>query len=132
VECDCPYAMIMAGATLFVGGEDKVAAVDSATGEVLWQASVDGQACALAVLEGSLFVSTDRGVIHSFGGGESGVPKRIAQERIANPYPKDELTMRYADAAEYIASQVSPAKGYCVILDCGEAGWPTNWRSERI
>jgi outer membrane protein assembly factor BamB len=120
VECDYPYAMIMAGPTLFVGGEDKVAAVDSVTGQVLWQASVDGKACGLAVLEGSLYVSTDRGVIHSFRNGESGRLERIAQERIANPYPKDGRTTRHAAAAEYIASQVSQAKGYCVILDCGE------------
>jgi len=120
VPCDCPYAMIMAGATLVVGGDDKVVAIDTATGDVLWCASVRGKACGLSVLDGCLYVSTDRGVIHCFRSGGGREPKRMVDERVANPYPKDALTSRYEAAAEYIASHVSAAKGYCLVLDCGE------------
>ena len=43
-RCDYPYAMIMAGDALFVGGEDKIAAIEASTGKVIWEAPVDGKA----------------------------------------------------------------------------------------
>jgi len=120
VECDCPHAMIMAGETLFVGGQDKVAAISSATGDLLWSAPVRGQACGLAVVQGGFYVSTDSGSIHCFRNGREGKRERVAPELDANPYPRDELTDRYTEAADYVAAQISPVKGYCLVLDCGE------------
>ena len=66
---DCPHDLILAGATLFAGGDDRVAAFDAATGKMLWSVSVTGKAHGLAVANGRLFVSTDRGTIHCFGSG---------------------------------------------------------------
>ena len=64
---DCPHDLILAGKTLFAGGDDRVAAFDTTTGGMLWSAAVTGKAHGLAVANGRLFVSTDRGTIHSFG-----------------------------------------------------------------
>ncbi|HNT16115.1 MAG TPA: PQQ-binding-like beta-propeller repeat protein [Verrucomicrobiota bacterium] len=61
-----PYTLIMAGPTLFAGGDDEVAAFDSATGNKLWSSPVSGRAYGLAVASGRLFVSTDTGYIYSF------------------------------------------------------------------
>ena len=63
------YSLIMAGDTLFAGGDDEVAAFDSVTGTKMWTAPVNGRACGLAVANGYLFVSTDLGSIHIFGDG---------------------------------------------------------------
>ncbi len=63
---DCPHDLILAGGTLFAGGDDRVIAFDTATGKLLWSASVTGKAHGLAVANGRLFVSTDRGTIHCF------------------------------------------------------------------
>jgi hypothetical protein len=60
---DCPLTLILAGDTLFAGGEGKVAAYEVATGEETWTASVEGRAYGLAAAGGSLFVSTDLGRI---------------------------------------------------------------------
>jgi len=60
------YSLIMAGNTLYAGGDDEVAAFNSATGEKIWSAPVNGRACGLAVANGSLYVSTDLGSIHCF------------------------------------------------------------------
>ncbi len=62
----CPFAMIEAGNHLFVGGDREVQALDAATGKSVWNASVDGKALGLAVANGALYVSTDRGSIHCF------------------------------------------------------------------
>ncbi len=56
----------MAGDTLFAGGSDQVFAYSTADGKELWSATVTGNAHGLAVANGRLFVSTDRGIIHCF------------------------------------------------------------------
>ncbi len=67
VASDCPLELILAGKTLFAGGEDKVAAYEAATGREIWTESVEGRAYGLAVAQGCLFVSTDLGHIICFG-----------------------------------------------------------------
>jgi outer membrane protein assembly factor BamB len=61
-----PYELILAGSTLFAGGDGNVAAFDAQTGADVWSAPVDGRAYGLAVANEMVFVSTDRGVIHAF------------------------------------------------------------------
>jgi outer membrane protein assembly factor BamB len=60
------YGLILAGDTIFAGGEDEVAALSTTDGSVLWSASVNGRVHGLAVANGSLFVSTNQGAIYSF------------------------------------------------------------------
>jgi len=66
VPCNCPYELILAGQTLFAGGEGQVVAHDLRTGNELWKASVAGRAYGLAVSDGKLLVSTDLGRIVCF------------------------------------------------------------------
>ena len=66
VPSDCPLELILAGETLFAGGEDQVAAYDVIDGREVWTASVEGRAYGLAVAEGRLLVSTDLGNIICF------------------------------------------------------------------
>lgn len=66
VASDCPLELILAGQTLFAGGEDKVAAYETATGREIWTDSVEGRAYGLGVAQGHLFVSTDLGRIVCF------------------------------------------------------------------
>jgi len=58
--------LILAGQTLFAGGEGQVVAHDLRTGNELWKASVAGRAYGLAVSDGKLLVSTDLGRIVCF------------------------------------------------------------------
>jgi len=65
--CEHPYSLILAGDTLFAGGEDEVAAFSTSDGELRWRGKVTGRAYGLAAANGRLFVSTDKGAIHCFG-----------------------------------------------------------------
>ena len=65
-SADYPYDLILAGETLFAGGDDRVAAFDAVSGKQRWSVPVAGKAHGLAVANGRLFVSTDRGTIHCF------------------------------------------------------------------
>jgi len=58
--------MILAGNTLYAGGDDKVAAFDISDGSLIWNSSVTGKALGLAVAGGKLYVSTDRGLLYAF------------------------------------------------------------------
>ncbi len=63
---DCPHDLILAGNTLFAGGDDRVVAFDAASGKELGSVPVTGRAYGLVAANGRLFASTDRGTIHCF------------------------------------------------------------------
>ncbi len=65
-ESAIPVGFVLAGEALFVGGEDHVRALSAKTGRALWEAPVEGKAYGLAVANGRLYVSTDRGLIYCF------------------------------------------------------------------
>jgi outer membrane protein assembly factor BamB len=70
VACGEPNALILAGDTLFAGGDGGVAAYRAADGRRAWSAPVHGRAVSLVFANGRLFVSTDTGAIHCFVGAE--------------------------------------------------------------
>ncbi len=59
-------ALILAGDTLFVGGDNVVRAHRVQDGREVWRHAVSGRALGLSVANGHLLVSTDQGVIHNF------------------------------------------------------------------
>ncbi len=75
VKCGHPHSLIVAGTTLFAGGEGEVAAYSQSDGSTLWSGDVMGGAHGLAVASDSLYVSTDQGTIHRFSR-ETGVTQR--------------------------------------------------------
>ncbi|MHC4631310.1 MAG: outer membrane protein assembly factor BamB family protein [Planctomycetota bacterium] len=120
VQCKYPYSMIMAGDILFAGGENKVAALSTKNGREIWSAHVTGTAYGLSVINGGLYVSTDKGHIYCFRGDVKGKSKVITPRIHANPYPRDGLTKLYAEAAGCIVKQTGISKGYCLVLDSGD------------
>jgi outer membrane protein assembly factor BamB len=130
VESKYPYSMIMSGDVLFAGGENKVGAFGAKDGKEIWSATVTGIAHGLSVMNGGLYVSTDRGYIHCFRSGVQSVGWDLPHHKktgglkptlhSTNPYPQDELTELYAEAAKHIVTQTDIRKGYCLVLDSGE------------
>ncbi|MHC4582109.1 MAG: outer membrane protein assembly factor BamB family protein, partial [Planctomycetota bacterium] len=117
VECEYPYAMIMAGDILLAGGNNEIAAFSAEDGEVVWSASVDGKAYGLSVVNGALYVSTDEGRIHCFRSGVEDDAKVMTAQANLVPLPDDIQTQRYARAAELIIAQTGIEKGYCLAFD---------------
>lgn len=112
-------SLIMAGDILLAGGQGRVAAVDVNTGAQLWQQEVPGKAVGLAVADGRLFVSTDKGHICCFGGEKRPEPLWVKTPFVSFPYPADKDAVFYESAAKQILQQSSVEKGYCLVLDCG-------------
>jgi outer membrane protein assembly factor BamB len=119
VPCQYPYTMIMAGDTLLLGGENEIAAIDAGSGKTVWTAPVDGKAYGLSVVNGGLFASTSKGRIHGFRNVIRGGAKVVKAKVQTDPYPRDDLTRRYTEAAKSIIQQTGITKGYCLVLDCG-------------
>lgn len=117
--CECPDSMILAGETLFTGGENRVMAIDATTGEGLWTGEVTGRAKGLAVSGGRLFVSTDKGTIHCFTTAGPSGSRTVRQQTDAEPYPQDKLSDLYRQAAERIVRETGIRRGYALVLGCG-------------
>jgi len=116
--------LVVTADMVFVGGRNRVYGLNRRTGSVDWSADVEGRASGLAVADGRLIVSTDKGRVYCFAGDHAEKTDRdgpAATDRIAeNPYPVDELTDVYARAAEAIINESGVTKGYCLVLGAGK------------
>ncbi|MHC4403830.1 MAG: outer membrane protein assembly factor BamB family protein [Planctomycetota bacterium] len=127
VACRPSYELILAGETIFTGGENQIVAFRATDGRPLWTGKVDGKAYSLAVSDGRLFAGTDRGTIHCFAEGTAlrGLPERktgvaeIAGDEPSPPYPEDSLAPRCRRAAEAAIEAVQCPRGYCLVLGAG-------------
>ncbi|MFO7906754.1 MAG: PQQ-binding-like beta-propeller repeat protein [Pirellulaceae bacterium] len=119
VSCDCEESLVLAGNVLLAGGDGKVLAFDSTSGQLLWKGDVDGKARGLAVSDNRLFVSSDTGSIHCFGSGEGSTANVIEQRTDDSPFPANELDDVLAAAAERIVQTTGIDRGHCLVLGCG-------------
>ena len=79
-ETSAEHCLIAAQNILFAGGDDTVTGIDSSNGKKVWSTKVEGAAAGLAISNGSLLVSTDKGVVYCFSTEESeSKPKEIKQ-----------------------------------------------------
>ena len=130
VDSPCESRLIVAGDQLIAGGEGLVVAYDIADGEERWRAEVNGEARGLAAANGKLIVSTTSGEVICFGsGGQAPAP---ATKLTANPFPKDELTERYAEAAQKILDGTKVKRGFCLVVGAedGRLAWELAQRGE--
>lgn len=96
--------LIKAGARLYAGGENVMAAVaipePGDQPRIVWQAKVAGQPVNALVADGHLVVTTDRGGVYCFGEGEAEESGSVAVDQEAGPY-------------------APPRSGYALLI-----GWP--------
>jgi len=113
--CESPYySMVLAGDVLFAGGDGITDAFRVEDGKRVWSRNVKGKAYGLAVANGRLFISTDKGTIHSFGEGEYSEVNEVKPSNAH--YPNDELSEVYSSAARRIVEETGIRKGYCLVV----------------
>ena len=114
-----PYAMILAGDALFLGGENQVVALRAADGEQVWRGEVEGKVYGLSAANGRLFVSSHLGPIYCFtpARADKQVLRSDAPEAL---WPKDASSAMYAKTAEVILAKSGITQGYCLILGAGD------------
>lgn len=113
-------ALILAGNALIAGGKGEVISLDAESGKLLWEAKVDGDARGLAAANGHLVVSTSTGKIYTFSdSSRATLPLALSGKETdasSEPFAKDELSERYAAAADSILNQSGIKKGFCLVL----------------
>ena len=133
---ECDAELVVTANLVFAGGQDQVNALKRDNGKTVWNAKVDGKARGLAVANGRLYVSTDKGKIYCFASGKAAKRKTPASEPsihlAAKPYPKDKLTAVYEAAAEAIVMETGVTKGYCLVVGAehGRLAWELARRTE--
>jgi len=120
VTSRCDAELIVSRNLVLAGGQNEVNAFSRENGDKVWEARVEGKARGLAIADGHLYVSTDKGRIYCFASGQEGQSEnrvvRHAKTPVVAPYPKDELTPTYEAAAEAIIMESGITKGYCLVL----------------
>jgi outer membrane protein assembly factor BamB len=116
--------LVLAGKTIFVGEPDRVTAYDVADGGMAWRGNVQGKAYGLAVSDGRLYASTDRGMIHCFQPGTPppGGPltfEFVEEAAKPSPFPPDAQSPLFASAAQTAIARAGVTKGYCLVLGSG-------------
>jgi len=114
-KIDGSYSMIMAGKSILIGGNGKVDIYDSSSGKLTDSQKVEGIVYSMAVANGKLLVSTDKGMIYSFSSKKVLKPFFTEPEIVENPYKDDGNTQIYLDAVNKIIS-AGVKKGYCLII----------------
>ncbi|MBI1390987.1 MAG: PQQ-binding-like beta-propeller repeat protein [bacterium] len=110
--CELSSEMILAQNAVVAGGQNRVAAYDMASGSPAWSAAVEGNACGLAIAEGRLYVSTDRGLIYCFASGDDAAAADRSPAVSAPPSP-DETALRLTDA---MLSVTETRQGYALLM----------------
>ena len=115
LPADYSAAFIKAGDVQIGGGKNKIIAVDSNTGKVLWKVQVKGTAYSLAIIRGRLYASTDEGYIYCFGG------KGTKLNHVTPSTNDSKLIIDAADkdlAAKAIAKVNGLPKGFLLAVNC--------------
>jgi outer membrane protein assembly factor BamB len=120
-SCSNRHALILAGQTLYAGGDGQVAAFAAGDGSPAWSGPVNGAAYGLAAAQGRLLISTDRGTIHAFGKPSSAslpasVVPPVARPSTASDWPP----AASRQTARQIVEKTGVKKGFCLVLGCGE------------
>lgn len=106
---------IVAGAHLFLGGNNRVLALDASTGAVAWSEKVEGDARGLAAADSALFVSTDRGRIYCFRQGAT--TPGTHSPSFSEPYAENKVCQ---EAARIAVASADRKRGYCVVMGVGD------------
>jgi len=105
--------MIKAGKALFVGGEGRIARVDTVKRKVTWRASVKGTVLGLAAAGGNLFASSDSGAIVCYGPKRLARPVEVSDLVDENPGEPDR---RDGEAlAARVVRETGLARGFCLV-----------------
>jgi len=110
-------AALIAGKRAVIAGPGKITVVEMAAHKVVWSAEVEGDPLGLAVAEGRLLVSTDRGQIHCFGTARQEKPTVIQRT------PETSSDDKAVAAAKEVVEKSGVTEGYCVDLGCGDGSF---------
>ncbi len=115
-EADVGYVftLLQAGNTVLAGGRDRVSGIDFASGEILWQHNIEGDARSICAADGHIVVSSTSGKIYVFGRKGQGNPKAVVHQ------PEMPVTTAESTAlAKEVVDTAEIRSGYALVLGAG-------------
>lgn len=103
--------MVVAGGTLFAGGDGYLISLNITTGRKLAKQSIKGHVLSLAVADGRLFVSTESGSIHCLGPRALAGAARLIEQPIKKANPGAVVSKTGATALKTTAVN----RGWCLV-----------------
>ncbi len=118
VPCAAADALILAGDLLIAGGNERVIAFSPDSGKERWRRHVDGIAKGLAVSDGRLFASTDKGLVYCFAPKPRRLPVKVAESTNEDPHDGNVFLfpIAYDKVAKTILEKSGVRRGYCLVL----------------
>jgi len=111
------YSIALCQNALIAGGRNVIAAWDAATGKVVWNQKIDGQARGLGIAGGRLLTATENGSIVSFAPGDGPAgrtgPGWAKSRGLADSGPAARIIAKIPEAARF--------KGYALVVGMPDA-----------
>ncbi|NQU23526.1 MAG: PQQ-binding-like beta-propeller repeat protein [Candidatus Nealsonbacteria bacterium] len=108
-------SLAVAAGMVFVGGAGSLAAHRTDTGRPIWQTKITGTALALAIANGRLLVSTDRGELLCFAGSGLDI-KKAAPPKPPATVSDDQATV----LIDRLLNAGAARKGYALVLGAAD------------
>ncbi len=114
------HSLALAGGTLLAGGAGSITAYEAATGEVTWQAEVEGEVRGIAVADGCLVASTSEGAVYCFQPGLSAgaEPTQMGGVRKSAPIQGGTAAVRRVVA---LLKDSNVTRGYALVIGSPDA-----------
>ena len=107
-------SIAVAGDTVICGGENRISTADRKTKKLTWTTKIEGEPLSLAVANGRLYVSTDKGSLYCFAKDEK-QPAIVRDRKLETK--QDSPAASWADE---IVRQGGVTEGFCADLGCGD------------
>ena len=119
-----PFAFIGAKNVRIGGGDGKIAAFDVEDGKQVWSVEVEGRVHSLAIVNGSLLASTDKGRVYCFTRDVKSETAAITPQPVLKPVYADQTELESTRSrAEWIIGKANIGRGYCLVPSLG-----VDWR----
>ena len=124
-KSDFDDVLIASDNLVIAGGLNQLVALDRESGKKVWEHSVDGNVLGLSVSDNVLTASTDQGHVYGFHKEPAETIAKTWPAPFVEPYPNDDLTKVYADAAKTILERSGQSSGFCLVLgsEDGRLAW---------
>ncbi len=108
-----PYSLLLDSESLYAGYDGYICAYSTSDGSELWKQGIKGRVYGMAISDGSLFASTDEGLMYSLRSDIAETPIAPQSERLVQK--KTSLPKMVESALEKHGFSERP--GFCLIVD---------------
>jgi outer membrane protein assembly factor BamB len=115
-KCTHTGAMALSKNVLIVGGKNEALGFDIASGKKVWSAKVDGNAKGLAIANGNVLVSTDKGRMLFFTSAQNSIGGNTVQKADPKVYPPGASAHPSETLAQQIIKDSGVDKGFGLVL----------------